>query len=95
LLEEQRQAQEKLKPKVEDKPKLPPITITIPPKAPSYAPQVRAGPVGPQPMTATNNDTKKEISPIELDKLRKQAGGWKEDFVVQRALQESMATLWL
>ncbi len=73
------------------------MTVTIPaqpPKTYTYAPQIRTGPVGPQPISVT--DTKKnKLSDQELDKLRKKAAGWKEEFVTQRAVEESMATLWL
>jgi len=101
LMEEQRQAQDKLKPNIEDKVKIPPIIIPvasiIPPKNHTYTPQVRAGPVGPQPLPSTSNvDIKKEQLPEqELNRLQKKAGGWKDDYITQRAFEESMSTLWL
>jgi hypothetical protein len=31
----------------------------------------------------------------ETEKLRRKAGGWKDDFIAQRAIEEAMATLWV
>lgn len=52
--------------------------------------------VAPQPLSATPQPMDiSDLSPEELARVKRKAGGWKDTFIVERSLQEAMSGLFV